>query len=97
MVNILGEHVAPLKKIVTDYPDWSIHLYGKAEAKIKRKMGHLTIMTDNIEKTLKEIDTTAFGLTKGDIMINQYSRPEMKAVWLEQNKCDTNFKQLRLY
>ena len=58
MVNVLGEHVAPLKKVVTDYPDWSIHLYGKAEAKVKRKMGHVTIMTDNIEKTLEEIEST---------------------------------------
>ena len=29
-------------------------------------------------------------------MIEQYPRPEMGAVWLEQNKCDSNFKQLRL-
>ncbi len=58
MVNVLGEHVAPLTKIVTDYPDWSIHLYGKAEAKVKRKMGHVTIMTDNVEKTLEDIDLT---------------------------------------
>ncbi|MCZ2260173.1 5-(carboxyamino)imidazole ribonucleotide synthase [Sporosarcina sp. G11-34] len=58
MVNVLGEHVAPLKKIVTNYPDWSIHLYGKAEAKIKRKMGHVTIMTDDIEKVLVEIEST---------------------------------------
>ncbi|MBE1556615.1 5-(carboxyamino)imidazole ribonucleotide synthase [Sporosarcina limicola] len=58
MVNVLGEHVAPLKKVVMNYPDWSIHLYGKSEAKEKRKMGHVTIMTDQIEKTLKEIDAT---------------------------------------
>ena len=58
MVNVLGEHVAPLTKIVTDYPDWSIHLYGKVEAKVKRKKGHITIMTENIEKTLKEIEST---------------------------------------
>lgn len=58
MVNVLGEHVAPLTNVVGKYPDWSIHLYGKAEAKEKRKMGHVTIMTDNIEKTLEEIDTS---------------------------------------
>ncbi len=58
MVNVLGEHVVPLKKVIMNYPDWSIHLYGKAEAKEKRKMGHVTIMTDDIEKTLKEIDST---------------------------------------
>ncbi|GEN83697.1 N5-carboxyaminoimidazole ribonucleotide synthase [Sporosarcina luteola] len=58
MVNVLGEHVAPLKKVIMNYPDWSIHLYGKAEAKEKRKMGHITIMTNDIEKTLQDIDST---------------------------------------
>ena len=58
MVNVLGQHVAPLKKVVTNYPDWSIHLYGKAEAKDNRKMGHVTIMTDNIDDLLKEIEST---------------------------------------
>jgi 5-(carboxyamino)imidazole ribonucleotide synthase len=56
MVNILGEHVAPLTSKISKYPDWSIHLYGKDEAKHKRKMGHVTILTDDIGKTLTEID-----------------------------------------
>ncbi|NYF26227.1 5-(carboxyamino)imidazole ribonucleotide synthase [Sporosarcina sp. JAI121] len=59
MVNVLGEHITPLSKAVKDHPDWSIHLYGKAEAKEKRKMGHITIMTDNIEETLEEIEATS--------------------------------------
>ncbi|WP_248513533.1 5-(carboxyamino)imidazole ribonucleotide synthase [Sporosarcina sp. NCCP-2222] len=58
MVNVLGEHVTSLKKAVTNYPDWSVHLYGKAEAKEKRKMGHITILTDSIETTLEEIEQT---------------------------------------
>ncbi|KXH86757.1 5-(carboxyamino)imidazole ribonucleotide synthase [Sporosarcina sp. HYO08] len=58
MVNVLGEHVEPLTKMIPKYPDWSIHLYGKAEAKEKRKMGHVTIMTDHIENTLEEIEKT---------------------------------------
>lgn len=56
MVNVLGEHIEPLKKAIPTNPDWSVHLYGKEEAKEKRKMGHVTIMTDNIEETLKEIE-----------------------------------------
>lgn len=56
MVNVLGEHVAPLTTKIARYPNWSIHLYGKDEAKHKRKMGHVTILTDNLEETLKEID-----------------------------------------
>ncbi|PIC63352.1 5-(carboxyamino)imidazole ribonucleotide synthase [Sporosarcina sp. P13] len=56
MVNVLGEHVAPLTQRIADYPEWSIHLYGKAEAKEKRKMGHVTIMTESLEDTLQEIE-----------------------------------------
>lgn len=56
MVNVLGEHVAPLTTKIARYPNWSIHLYGKDEAKHKRKMGHVTILTENLEETLKEID-----------------------------------------
>ncbi len=55
MVNVLGEHVVPLSNAISKYPAWSIHLYGKDEAKTKRKMGHVTILTDDINQTLKEI------------------------------------------
>jgi len=56
MVNVLGQHVAPLINSITKYPDWSIHIYGKKEAKVNRKMGHVTILTDDIDATLKEIE-----------------------------------------
>jgi len=56
MVNLLGQHVVPLSNSISKYPNWSIHLYGKAEAKVNRKMGHVTIMTDDIEETLSEIE-----------------------------------------
>jgi 5-(carboxyamino)imidazole ribonucleotide synthase len=56
MVNVLGEHVVPLTNAISKFPEWSIHLYGKDEAKTKRKMGHVTILTDDIDKTLNEIE-----------------------------------------
>lgn len=56
MVNVLGEHVAPLASKIAQFPNWSIHLYGKDEAKQKRKMGHVTILTEDLEATLGEID-----------------------------------------
>ena len=34
MVNVLGQHVVPLTNSISKYPDWSVHLYGKAEAKV---------------------------------------------------------------
>jgi 5-(carboxyamino)imidazole ribonucleotide synthase len=55
MVNVLGEHVVPLSNAISKYPGWSIHLYGKEEAKTKRKMGHVTILTNDVNKTLEEI------------------------------------------
>ncbi|MDS9473162.1 5-(carboxyamino)imidazole ribonucleotide synthase [Sporosarcina pasteurii] len=58
MVNVLGEHVEPLQEMLVHYPEWSVHMYGKAEAKEKRKMGHVTIMTDDIDTTLEEIKTS---------------------------------------
>ncbi|WP_394122043.1 5-(carboxyamino)imidazole ribonucleotide synthase [Planococcus donghaensis] len=58
MVNVLGEHVAPLTSKVSQFPNWSIHLYGKDEAKQKRKMGHVTILTEDLKATLSEIDAS---------------------------------------
>ncbi|HWK22040.1 MAG TPA: 5-(carboxyamino)imidazole ribonucleotide synthase [Ureibacillus sp.] len=56
MVNVLGQHVVPLSNSISKHPDWSIHLYGKTQAKVNRKMGHVTVLTDNIEDTLYEIE-----------------------------------------
>lgn len=59
MVNILGQHVMPVTNSLSKYPDWSIHLYGKQQAKKNRKMGHVTIMTDDLDHTIKEINDSA--------------------------------------
>lgn len=56
MVNVLGQHVVPLTNSISKYPNWSIHLYGKSEAKVNRKMGHITVMTDDLEATLNQIN-----------------------------------------
>ena len=62
MVNILGDHMN-----INDMSDWEaympllkkgkLHLYGKAEAKEKRKMGHINMLGD-IDSTLKVVDAT---------------------------------------
>ncbi|WP_456272600.1 5-(carboxyamino)imidazole ribonucleotide synthase [Bacillus sp. AK031] len=58
MVNILGEHMEAVVGQIPNKRNWSIHLYGKDEAKVKRKMGHVTILTDDIEGTLTELEET---------------------------------------
>ena len=54
MVNVLGEHMKPLLEKIPTLSNWKIHLYGKEEAKVKRKMGHVNILRDNVEEALIE-------------------------------------------
>jgi len=59
MINLLGDiWPAPLT-----HPDWSpvlnhprtkLHLYGKREARSRRKMGHFTVLGDTIDQALKD-------------------------------------------
>lgn len=56
MVNVLGEHLKPLLDEISSLTDWKVHLYGKKEPKIKRKMGHINILRPTIEEALLESD-----------------------------------------
>lgn len=58
MLNVLGQHVVPVKKLTETHPDWHQHDYGKTDPKHNRKMGHLTILTDDFSQTLQEIEAT---------------------------------------
>ena len=58
MVNLLGD-IWPAPKT---HPDWSpvlnhprakLHLYGKKEARARRKMGHFTVLGDTVEEALE--------------------------------------------
>ena len=56
MVNVLGEHMKPLLEKIPTLSNWKIHLYGKEEAKVKRKMGHVNILRDDVEEALIEAE-----------------------------------------
>lgn len=56
MVNILGEHQQRLLDEVPELHDWKVHLYGKRDAKEKRKMGHVTILRGSVDEALAEIE-----------------------------------------
>ncbi|WP_208591274.1 5-(carboxyamino)imidazole ribonucleotide synthase [Gracilibacillus suaedae] len=47
MVNLLGKDVEPFFTQLNDNPHAHIHMYGKAENKPLRKMGHVTFIGDN--------------------------------------------------
>ncbi|MEO3946183.1 5-(carboxyamino)imidazole ribonucleotide synthase [Gorillibacterium sp. CAU 1737] len=62
MVNLLGEHVEPAlawlarEEREEDGLAVKLHLYGKAEAKPGRKMGHITLLTDDPERALQWVE-----------------------------------------
>lgn len=64
MANVLGEHVQPLLDWLgaqTAEPEGlavKVHLYGKHEAKEKRKMGHVNVLTSDIDGALAWIRRT---------------------------------------
>ncbi|MFC0296930.1 5-(carboxyamino)imidazole ribonucleotide synthase [Geobacillus jurassicus] len=58
MVNILGEHVEPVIRHIGSFDGAVyVHLYGKHEAKPKRKMGHVTVLADDVEGALARIES----------------------------------------
>ncbi|MDU0205780.1 5-(carboxyamino)imidazole ribonucleotide synthase [Paenibacillus sp. MAH-36] len=73
MVNLLGEHIEPLNGLI-DQPGFledadlgvsaKVHLYGKKEAKEKRKMGHINLLTNDVEQALTWIERTAIWESK---------------------------------
>lgn len=67
MINLLGD-VWPAETV---HPDWSpvighprakLHLYGKAAARAKRKMGHYTVLGDSVEAALEAAEGMRAGL-----------------------------------
>lgn len=52
MINVLGEDMPRALATFQTLPEASIHLYGKKEAKEKRKMGHVTLVADNLREIL---------------------------------------------
>ncbi|MFR4285515.1 MAG: 5-(carboxyamino)imidazole ribonucleotide synthase [Enterococcus italicus] len=58
MINILGIELQRTYRMIGQEPNWHFHYYGKEKAKVNRKMGHITILTKDIEKTLEEIAQT---------------------------------------
>lgn len=57
-VTILSEHEAAAKVQIQLKPDWNFYYYGKENTEKEQKIGHITVATKNIEKTLSTIADT---------------------------------------
>ena len=58
MVNVLGQHVEPTRALIADHPEWNIHDYCKASVRHDRKMGHITVLTDDTARTAADLEAT---------------------------------------
>ncbi|WP_159888205.1 5-(carboxyamino)imidazole ribonucleotide synthase [Paenibacillus puerhi] len=72
MVNVLGEHVQPLLDWIVKPESENlepgvtakVHLYGKAEAKNGRKMGHVNVLADTPESAFRWIEASGIWESK---------------------------------
>jgi 5-(carboxyamino)imidazole ribonucleotide synthase len=59
MVNILGaangDELGGVKELLRD-PDVSLHIYGKAHAALRRKMGHFTVLGSDADDALEKAE-----------------------------------------
>lgn len=56
MINVLGEDLAGVLEAMATAPDGFVHLYGKEEAKTKRKMGHVTFIAETEAQRTAQVD-----------------------------------------
>lgn len=67
MVNILGEREGPAEvkglERALDIPGVSVHIYGKAQTKVDRKMGHITAVADTADTALVAAQTARKSIT----------------------------------
>jgi 5-(carboxyamino)imidazole ribonucleotide synthase len=68
MVNILGEHIEGILSQIGQLSDSKLHLYGKKEAKHKRKMGHLNILANDIDTALQKAQTLGIWHREGQVL-----------------------------
>ncbi len=59
MVNLLGQHLENAKAELVKHPEWHFHDYGKEAVKDNRKMGHITILSSDLQATKEAIENNS--------------------------------------
>ena len=57
LVSMLGIALG-VAALIDDHPEWNVHDYCKAEVRHDRKMGHITVLTDDTAKTVADLEAT---------------------------------------
>jgi 5-(carboxyamino)imidazole ribonucleotide synthase len=79
MMNLLGEHKEAFYHAFHQLPsNIKAHWYGKNEAKIGRKMGHITVLTDELSQGLAQLDQLN--------ICPAFTSAEEKAIWTKEKR-----------
>ncbi|MEG2253797.1 MAG: 5-(carboxyamino)imidazole ribonucleotide synthase [Vagococcus sp.] len=65
MVNLLGDEMTRSEELISEKPNWFFHYYGKEAVKPGRKMGHITMLTEDVSQTEAEIKATKIWNQRG--------------------------------
>tara|TARA_R110002111_G_scaffold256979_3_gene324795 strand:- start:152619 stop:153758 length:1140 start_codon:yes stop_codon:yes gene_type:complete len=68
MANLLGDHWEagpPDWRALRQFPDVKVHLYGKQESRVGRKMGHLTVLAETPEAAVERIQQARAAIFHG--------------------------------
>ncbi|HAR3898967.1 TPA: 5-(carboxyamino)imidazole ribonucleotide synthase [Staphylococcus aureus] len=55
MMNLLGKDLDLLENEFNEHPEWHLHIYGKSGRKDSRKMGHMTVLTNDVNQTEQDM------------------------------------------
>jgi len=55
MRNLLGADLTVARQQLIEHPEWHFHDYGKAEIKAQRKMGHITVLDDDVNAAMASL------------------------------------------
>lgn len=76
MINVLGQHMDKLMNAIPYHPDWKVHLYGKKEAKVNRKMGHVTVLVKQKEQAIESLAES--GVWDSSLQRNNLNREKVE-------------------
>ncbi len=55
MRNLLGNDLTIARNLLSQHPEWHFHDYGKAEIRPQRKMGHVTILGNDVQNLISSV------------------------------------------
>ena len=70
MINVLGQHCEAVCAQTPEHPEWNVHDYGKTDAKYNRKMGHITVLTENPARAVRDLELTGIWEEREDKAAN---------------------------